>query len=88
MAASETDSRLQVADVIAGAAQMVLAAQVGVCPDPKFASTLRDDTPLMSWFVHGNVWPTLDTDPLALGVRPGATSNLADAMTAWSTRHS
>lgn len=86
MAASEADPRLQVADVVAGAAQMVLAAQIGVSPDPKFASTLREATSIMSWFVHGNVWPTLDVDPLSLGVQPGATPNLADAMTAWSIR--
>ena len=86
MAASHSDARLQVADVVAGAVQLVLGGEVGVSSDPVFAATLRDDTPLLSWLVRGSVWPTLDIDPTALGVQPGATANLADALTAWTLR--
>ena len=86
VAASHTDPRLQVADVIAGSLQFVVNARVGVSPDPTFAATLQDETPVLSWLVHGIIWPTDDMDPGALGVQSGATANFADAVTAWTTR--
>jgi hypothetical protein len=87
MAASHTDPRLQVADLVAGAIQMVLNAEVGIRSDPTFAATLRNDTPIMSWLIHGSVWPTLDMDPTALGVKSGAANNLADALAVWLGGH-
>jgi hypothetical protein len=86
VAASHTDPRLQIADVVAGSLQFVLNAQLGIGSDPVFAATLRHETPLLSWLVDGIVWPSLDIDPEVLGVQPGATANLADAVTAWTAR--
>lgn len=86
IASSQADARLQVADIVAGSLQFVLNEIVGIRRDSTFATTLRNETPLMSWVVDGNVWPTLDMSPAALGVQPGATPNLADALATWISR--
>lgn len=81
--ASHEDPRIQVADVVAGALHLVLQDQAGVATDPRFAALLQTDTPLLEWVVDA-VWPTVDMDPDALDVRPGATPYLADAIVDWT----
>lgn len=81
--ASHDDARIQVADVVAGALQLVMQERVGIAADPRFASRLESETPLLDWLVDA-VWPTLDMDPESLDVVPGATPFLADAIAKWS----
>jgi hypothetical protein len=60
VATSDSDERLQIADVVAGSLQLVLNAQLGLTSDPVFAARLRNETPLLTWLVEGNVWPSLE----------------------------
>lgn len=84
VAPSHSDPRLQLADVVAGGLQFVLSSKLGSSPDPVFAARLAE-TPLLTWVTDdGYIWPSLDIGPDDLGVKPGATHSLADAITAWA----
>lgn len=79
---SHEDARVQVADVIAGAIGLIVLDVLSCAPDPLFAATLRSDTPVLDWVVDA-IWPTLDMDPDSLGVAPGSTPFVADAISDW-----
>lgn len=80
---SHEDPRVQVADVIAGAIVLVVLDILSDAPDPTFAATLRSQTSVLDWVIDA-VWPTLDMDPQSLGVVPGSTPFIADAMADWT----